>query len=731
MAAFKEWVQSEGLETSGKIDQFRKSCIAFDAEDYLDTLLTATLSREPLLPALGGLPFALQKHIDDDLQRFRDAEIKPIFVFNGLQAASKDGTMVAREGKRAAKILDEAWGIYDQGRGEDAVNAFGKACTYKIQHISRWLSAHLHKAGVTALTAPYSAAPQLVYMQQQGFCDGIAGSAACLVFGSERVITSIAWDSGVVSWVESAACQGRLMFSAEGFADLMLLSGCVPTLLPAYAEAEGELPHIQALRGILTQMRGDGYALLLQRQQQHKDEEYLDAFRKARFAIKHSVYTKIDGTVETRDAARAPGDVHLFTGQRLPDEIYYYLLRGVAGARILNWSAHRHITETPPLDGGNSHSYQDLVQNRLVDLRVKALAVLAVNLNRYFQHGVFHAAYWFNDAKSQLSVREGIEPVKGLMSKWHVPEAVLPDALASHPLAEALGLLADEKSAKSTVTERPNGAPGILEKPVELLGNAVLRALHDAGYMYADHTLSASGKAIQAAFKEARSNGYIEMGVTETEAEEAILVAFELLKLKVLNNQHMFPTPPYSGPPLRGNDADKDNTLLVSRVACLGFFSHREIGYTGPLSRHLLAYQQMATAVRESLRDLLEMHACAMLMSGSVSRKTIGDKELRDLGTSLPFTREPDLGLALVVKSYLDELSNEPAKRQDITRWFNYVTDMEGDLQKAWKLWACVNAGVQAAETNIIGESVKKVFRNADKWLQEKIAAAAAPNGLV
>jgi len=98
----------------------------------------------------------------------------------------------------------------------------------------------------------------------------------------------------------------------------------------------------------------------------------------------------------------------------------------------------------------------------------------------------------------------------------------------------------------------------------------------------------------------------------------------------------------------------------------------------------------MATAVRESLRDLLEMHACAMLMSGSVSRKTIGDKELRDLGTSLPFTREPDLGLALVVKSYLDELSNEPAKRQDITRWFNYVTDMEGDLQKAWKLWACV-----------------------------------------
>ena len=155
MAAFKEWVQSEGLEFSGKIDQFRKSCIAFDAEDYLDTLLTATLSREPLLPALGGLPFALQKHVDDDLQGFRDADIKPIFVFNGLQAASKDGTMVVREAKRAAKILDDAWSIYDQGRGEEAVNAFGKACKYcRLHQMYNLEQADHSKAHTRSNTSP-------------------------------------------------------------------------------------------------------------------------------------------------------------------------------------------------------------------------------------------------------------------------------------------------------------------------------------------------------------------------------------------------------------------------------------------------------------------------------------------------------------------------------------------------------------------------------------------------
>jgi hypothetical protein len=170
-------------------------------------------------------------------------------------------------------------------------------------------------------------------------------------------------------------------------------------------------------------------------------------------------------------------------------------------------------------------------------------------------------------------------------------------------------------------------------------------------------------------------------------------MAFEMLRLRVLNTQHMFPTPQFSGQPLRGSDTDKQNTLLISRVACFGLLRHRQIGYTGPLSRHLLAYHQMASTVRASLRDLLEMHACGMLMSGVVARKLEPSNatQFKDLGSNLPFIREPDLGLALVVKSYLDEQSNEESKRQDISKWFSHVQDMEGDLDKAWKLWDCVS----------------------------------------
>lgn len=166
-------------------------------------------------------------------------------------------------------------------------------------------------------------------------------------------------------------------------------------------------------------------------------------------------------------------------------------------------------------------------------------------------------------------------------------------------------------------------------------------------------------------------------------------MAFELLRLDILNTKNLFPTPPFSGAPLRGTDIDKANTLLISRIASLGLFHHETIGYTGPLSRHLLAYHQMTAAVRSILRDLVEMHACHMLMSGAVARD-VPPAQLTDLGAGLPFVKEPDLGLALVVKSYLDELSNDAARRSDITKWFNHAVDVQEDLSKAWKLWAAV-----------------------------------------
>lgn len=61
--------------------------------------------------------------------------------------------------------------------------------------------------------------------------------------------------------------------------------------------------------------------------------------------------------------------------------------------------------------------------------------------------------------------------------------------------------------------------------------------------------------------------------------------------------------------------------MLVARLACTGRVSHKAKGYSGPLSRHLLAYYSIVAAVRASIRDLLDMCLATMFMEGDCERE--------------------------------------------------------------------------------------------------------------
>ena len=60
--------------------------------------------------------------------------------------------------------------------------------------------------------------------------------------------------------------------------------------------------------------------------------------------------------------------------------------------------------------------------------------------------------------------------------------------------------------------------------------------------------------------------------------------------------------------------------MLVSRIASLGKLQHQRQGYRGPLSRHLLAYHSIISALQSTLRDLLEISLATMFLKGHVHR---------------------------------------------------------------------------------------------------------------
>lgn len=532
------------------------------------------------------------------------------------------------------------------------------------------------------------------------------GSLSCLVYGADSVIVAFDWEPQTFKWVERSKCLTKLGVNDDQFIDLALLSGLSLIAAPEQV-SDSPMPPLQIARNMLARSNNSGLAAC----EMLKNEEYKTLFMKARTAVKHGIVIDAHGEIKAWESAVAPFDLHEVTSPRLSDEMYFYMSRGVAGPRVLNWRTKAEIFECPPLDGGSSQAYQQMVLQKLSPLRARSVALLTPHLHHYYRKQDVTVVPWHDETSTrQLSVPDAVasEPTSAA-KKWRVDSQLLAKGsgqvslrreaslrastdqpqldVTQSPLLFAVTLLSEEGIARQTMNE---SGPA-LHQTNELVANTVLRFLQDRGYINTDHTLSACGKALKAALEKAKQNGYMDAVASPSEAEEAIFMAFELHRLDALNTTQMFPAATYLGAPMRGSETDKAYTLLLSRIACLGSFRHDEIGFTGPLSRHLLAYHQMAAAVRGALRDLVEVHALNMLLSGAVSRD-LKLPEYTDLGCNLPLLQEPDLGLALAVKSFLDEASNDSSKRADITLWFNHAHHIDGDLQKAWKMWGAVSA---------------------------------------
>lgn len=181
--------------------------------------------------------------------------------------------------------------------------------------------------------------------------------------------------------------------------------------------------------------------------------------------------------------------------------------------------------------------------------------------------------------------------------------------------------------------------------------------------------------------------------------------------------------------------------MLISRVAGLGTLQHKPIGFTGPLSQHLLGYGSIVNLVRQTLRDLVEATCTNMFLTGCCERKT----DLSSLITKyadtapsralclhphrLPFLLPNNCALGIGVKSYLDELTNDSdptsadSKARVIdtvsTRYFPQSIDFQYDLRSAFALWDAVFAGVKASGTKISQQN-KTLWTETNDWLRER-----------
>ncbi|KAL8801382.1 MAG: hypothetical protein Q9182_004496 [Xanthomendoza sp. 2 TL-2023] len=731
------------------ISYLNDGVIGIDAVYYLESS-----AREPLLSALGGFPLGLEFSIVRELNDLQAVGLRPHFVFNGLDYGIDDDAF----GPSLACAANIALGFetYEGSHAAQAAHIFKTSGAPKPAELIEFLKKTLHKHGFPFTVAPYSALAQLAYYEKHPcqFVDAIYGPSELFLYGVDKIITKfklsyqppdapakekphdgpapetakqssqfLPQTSEFLS-IDRRSCLEELgRIPSSLFDDALLLAGSkVLTAFPPAAKSKKTYP----FRDVVNLLASSGGNVVALCNQYSDDEEvqrldYLDRYKQAMTGIRHHIVITMEGDIDTLDKDNAPSDLHDCIGQRLPEELNMYLSRGLVRPRVLNWLASGTVVMLSPYDGGDSKVYQHLVQQQLEPIRKQTLSLLADSLNRYYQRKEITTRYWFDpNAEFKFNIKDLLPSPKGSLDSWNVKEEVIfnrRQTLAKESLDLPLGSfsfalrsLQDVDFAAATVTPRSKDQR-VLESKDEICANAVWRFLQLRGYVDRQHQLTVWGKAL---------DGILSSTGSKSEQERAALLAVELLRFGLLSADTMFAA--YSGAPARSNEIDKRNCMLVSRVTSLGRLVHEPRGYSGPLSRHLLAYHSIISAIQGSMRDMLEMCTVTMFLEGCVNRER---EDWMDIALALPLFDEESYSLGVLLLHFLDELFTREDPLSEETReeilarsqgWLAYC-DIGASLQCAFQLWDAVYKGVRLAKDG--GEDVKdfEMWDEVDQWL--------------
>ncbi|KAH8639450.1 hypothetical protein IG631_07220 [Alternaria alternata] len=283
-------------------------------------------------------------------------------------------------------------------------------------------------------------------------------------------------------------------------------------------------------------------------------KEYVTRYQKARLAVKnHPVYTE-EGKVEPQNSASMPNDAGQYLGQRLPDEILHYMSKGLINPRILQWRTTCQVFEVPPMDGGNSPEYKELVSSKLIPLRTPVVNLLSSSLHNWYRHQSLHQTHWYSPVDPNGKRPSTTIPVEKpseaqaplIVDTWNVKEATFKDVIAQYKDCGTLGAailsLQNTDFVTKSIAKKDPKSP--LSSTSEILYNSIWRFLALREYVDTKtHNLTPWGKVLVSVIEGLKG---------KKEHEEAAVIAVELVRMGLLTSDiDMFSA--YNGAPMRGS----------------------------------------------------------------------------------------------------------------------------------------------------------------------------------
>ena len=299
----------------------------------------------------------------------------------------------------------------------------------------------------------------MLYHLQQGAVDALYGSSELLLYGTEKLITKFSLvhetmesigkngsmqkksqlkpDLSSFTWVDTDQCRKVLGdISSENFVDALFLAGSSRLRAFPLLKDSSQYPQpftFQNAVDLLLSSNGNVIRLCEQYAQNNAVAEinWVDEYMRSVQAMKHMIILIRHDMVKPRSyqsttrATQAPADLHELVGLALPEELHYYLYRGLIGPRVMGWLISGLIKIQAPHAGGESEQYRTLMKNQLHPLRRQAISLLAFSMNRWYQQKEIRTSFWFeSDTDLSFNLRENPPPKKEI-SSWRVRTSLI------------------------------------------------------------------------------------------------------------------------------------------------------------------------------------------------------------------------------------------------------------------------------------------------------------------
>lgn len=616
--------------------------------------------------------------------------------------------------------------------------------------------------------APYASWSQLSYLLHSGYIDAIYGPTDCLMLSNvDKFILGMEFPNREFRFIDKLRVFKEFNCSYDEFLDIAMAVGndLQPTTLPPLQIYPAPQLFEIALEMVIATAT-NFYAYQFSNPVKSESSEFIEKYQKGVSALRYMPVLKDNGRVEfceeggivndprasaknnalsdnpttpqnekpqTKDKNVSstsstprpiPTDVHDFIAQKLPSEYYFYRSLGLASGRLFDAITTGVYAVEPPLDGGFTKSYRDLVKKSVDAFKNKEINLLTQPINRYYQ----------------------IKPIKQV--NWFAPED--PIALTnriSPPIFEKLNRLivktdlADKKFSISEFIKLLNGSQDLsqdfispevifpnsvslekkLSSPFDLLSTALLRSLHLLEFFDYD-----AEKKILKPTKWGFTLLKLNELFVDPQHQEAIFVLLVFLKLNVLSLSEETAPPSSSAlsqATVRSYPQESLYILLLTRVLTLYQVEQKSSNYHGPIDKKTLIFSEHLDFVRENLDDLFEAVIVSSLTSGEFDRLSLNDYQWQQkVVRNCPFKLStPNTIMAMMYEFFLQKyLHNGNAKSDAIAlissefQTVKYTPNLEEQFQRAQKfLEQCSNVLVELSLSGLMKKEDASSFKNA------------------